>query len=224
MQVEEVVATLDELSDTDEPTCSRSRTSRHTRDLQRLTIVDPASPCIQRRRQDGDAEGSHPRSRRLPECVADERRRRGGRPAWHSKRHRSQPRGRPLRRFRRRLGSQEQARRPGPYRSPHLRGRLAGVGSDATLQVERLPNHERLVHPAGCRSCSTAATRKLRPPVASCSFTSTSASPRSTRTATSPAPSSSTRTSWRARATGIAAHPRSSTPPCARSGSPATRR
>ena len=66
-------------------------------------------------------------------------------------------------------------------------------------------------------------SRPSRAPTRCCS-TSTSGSPRSTRTGTSRVRATSTRTGSSRRPTGTAGRPPSSTTPCARSGSPPTRR
>ena len=97
--------------------------------------------------------------------------------------------------------------------------------ADEALPVERLARYERLVHyRLALRSCSPAAGRRQHRRDGTSSSTSTSAFPRSTRRAIFQARSTSTRTSSRARATGTVARRRRSMQPCARSGSPPTRR
>ena len=192
-----------------------------------LTIVDVRPlPAYNGWRPNGEARGGH-----IPGAVAFPS-------AWlasvddaevvrllHSKDIVHQPRGRPLRRRRRRLGCREQAGRARPHGSPRLRGRLGRRGRPTRpcpSSVSRTTSGSST--PNGSGSCSTATARRPRRPGASCSSTSTSASPRSTRRITSPARCTSTRTSSRTRSTGTAARRRSSTPLCARSGSRTTRR
>ena len=104
-------------------------------------------------------------------------------------------------------------------------GGAAAWAADESLPLDRLPNYDKLVDIQWLREVLDGGTPGGGAQRASsCSSTSTSACPRSTPRATSRARSSSTRTGSRTRPTGTAARPRRSTPRCAPSASPATRR
>jgi molybdopterin synthase sulfurtransferase len=96
--------------------------------------------------------------------------------------------------------------------------------ADETLPVERLPNYRRLVHTGWLRHLLDAGRPEAAPAREFLLFQVNVGLPRSTRRTTSRGRCTSTPTGSKARPSGTVAHGRSSTRPCARSGSATTRR